>query len=297
MPRGRSHPPVLKRFGQHFLNDRSALADIADAALLTTDDVVVEIGPGRGALTDQLLDRAGRVVAIEIDKQLTELLRKKYAADTRITIVEGDVLDMQLSDLVGGPFAVVGNVPYYITTPILFHALRPPLPTRCVFLVQREVAERIVSPPGSREYGALSVNIQAIAKAEIVRIVPPGAFSPPPKVDSAVVRITPSRSRWFRKPKLNRSELSSWRFSECGESRSERFCAACGECLRKKLRTDSRKRASIPRRGRKRFLRQSLFGFVRYRERKPSSSIAMFTARSATSDGTESCTGAKLRIP
>jgi 16S rRNA (adenine1518-N6/adenine1519-N6)-dimethyltransferase len=206
MPRARSHPPTLKRYGQHFLNDRTALADIADAARLTNDDVVVEIGPGRGALTDQLLSRAGRVVAIEIDKQLTQLLREKYAADTRVTIIEGDVLDIRISDVAGGPFTVVGNVPYYITTPILFHALRPPLPVRCVFLVQREVAERIVSPPGSREYGALSVNVQAVAKAEIVRIVPAGAFSPPPKVESAVVRITP-----LQKPIVAENEIESFR--------------------------------------------------------------------------------------
>jgi 16S rRNA (adenine1518-N6/adenine1519-N6)-dimethyltransferase len=113
---------------------------------------------------------------------------------------------MQLATLIGGPFAVVGNVPYYITTPILFHVLRPPLPARCVFLVQREVAERIVSPPGSREYGALSVNVQAIAKAEMVRIVPPGAFSPPPKVESAVIRITP-----LEKPIVPEAELESFR--------------------------------------------------------------------------------------
>lgn len=183
-----------------------ALADIADAALLNAGDVVVEIGPGRGALTGELLARGGRVVAIEIDKELTRLLREKYSADTRITIVEGDILDIEISGLIGGPFTVVGNVPYYITTPILFHVMRPPLPAKCVFLVQREVAERIVSPPGSREYGALSVNVQAIAKAEIVRIVPPGAFSPPPKVDSAVIRITP-----LAEPIVAESELESFR--------------------------------------------------------------------------------------
>jgi 16S rRNA (adenine1518-N6/adenine1519-N6)-dimethyltransferase len=206
MPRARSHPPVLKRFGQHFLNDRTALTDIANAALLTADDVVIEIGPGRGALTDLLLERAGRVVAIEIDKQLTQLLREKYAANTRITIIEQDVLDIELGQLIGGPFTVVGNVPYYITTPILFRSLRQPLPRRCVFLVQREVAERIVSPPGSREYGALSVNVQAIANAEIVRIVPPRAFTPPPKVESAVVRITP-----LVEPLVAESETESFR--------------------------------------------------------------------------------------
>lgn len=191
MPNRRGNPPVLKRFGQHFLNDRSALSDIADAAMLHGDDVVVEIGPGRGALTAELLLRAGRVIAVEIDHQLAENLRSKYSRENRIEIVERDILDVSVAQLVEGPFVVVGNVPYYITTPILFHALQPPLPVRCVFLVQREVAERIVSPPGSREYGALSVNVQAIAQAEIVRMVAPRAFSPPPKVDSAVVRITP----------------------------------------------------------------------------------------------------------
>jgi 16S rRNA (adenine1518-N6/adenine1519-N6)-dimethyltransferase len=191
MAPGRKNPPVLKRFGQHFLNDRAALSDIADATQLGGSDTVIEIGPGRGALTDELLSRAGRVIAVEIDHQLAENLREKYAGESRITIVERDVLDVRIANLADGPFVVVGNVPYYITTPILFHALQPPLPVRCVFLVQREVAERIVSPPGSREYGALSVNVQAIARAEIVRIVLPGSFSPAPKVDSAVVRITP----------------------------------------------------------------------------------------------------------
>ena len=100
----------------------------------------------------------------------------------------------------------MGNVPYYITTPILFHTLRPPLPIRCVFLVQREVADRMVSPPGSREYGALSVNVQAIAHAEIVRIVPPRSFVPPPKVDSAVVRVTP-----LAQPIVPENEIEAFR--------------------------------------------------------------------------------------
>ena len=191
MPRARSQPPVLKRFGQHFLSDRSALEDIADAALLGKDDVVVEVGPGRGALTEELLARAGRVVVVEIDRQLASGLRERYRNAPRIEVVEGDFLETEMSHLVDGPFVVVGNVPYYITTPILFHTLQAPLPLRCVFLVQLEVAERIVSGPGSREYGALSVNVQAVAHAEIVRTVPPGAFKPPPKVESAVVRITP----------------------------------------------------------------------------------------------------------
>jgi 16S rRNA (adenine1518-N6/adenine1519-N6)-dimethyltransferase len=191
VPRSRAHPPVLKRFGQHFLDDRAALEDIADAARAGPDDLVIEIGPGRGALTELLLERAGRVTVIEIDRQLATLLRERYRGNPRVTVVEGDVLEVKFADVADGPFIVVGNVPYYITTPILFHALKAPLPQRCVFLVQREVAERIVATPGSREYGALSVNVQAIARSEIVRAVPPGAFSPPPRVDSSVVRISP----------------------------------------------------------------------------------------------------------
>jgi 16S rRNA (adenine1518-N6/adenine1519-N6)-dimethyltransferase len=206
MPRPRSHPPVLKRFGQHFLVDQKALNDIADAALAGKHDVVIEVGPGRGALTEKLVERAGRVIAIEIDHQLAELLAKRYAGDPRVTVVERDYLEVTLSDLTQPPFVVVGNVPYYITTPILFHTLQPPLPARCVFLVQREVADRIVAQPGSREYGALSVNVQALANAEVVRRVAAGAFKPPPKVDSAVVRITPRE-----KPLIPEDELAEFR--------------------------------------------------------------------------------------
>jgi 16S rRNA (adenine1518-N6/adenine1519-N6)-dimethyltransferase len=191
VPRKRGYPPVLKRFGQHFLTDRKVLEGIADAVQLTPKDTVVEIGPGRGALTSLLLARAARVIAVEIDRELAALLRKRHAGDSRLTVVEADVLSVRIADVVQPPFAVAGNVPYYITTPILFHVLKPPLPDRAVFLVQREVADRIVSEPGSREYGALSVNVQAIARAEIVRFVPPESFSPPPKVDSAVVRLVP----------------------------------------------------------------------------------------------------------
>jgi len=191
VPRQRGFPPVLKRLGQHFLNDSEALRDIADALRVGKEDLVVEIGPGRGALTELILARAGHVIAVELDRELAARLRKSHDGDPRLTVIEADILEVSFRDIVTGPFAVVGNVPYYITTPILFHVLQAPLPTRAVFLVQKEVAERIVAPPGSREYGALSVNVQAIARPEIVRDVPASAFSPPPKVDSCVVRITP----------------------------------------------------------------------------------------------------------
>jgi 16S rRNA (adenine1518-N6/adenine1519-N6)-dimethyltransferase len=184
-------PPIRKSLGQHFLTDPRILARIADAVALTPDETVVEIGPGRGSLTDALLARAARVVAIEIDRKLVELLREKYANEPRLTIVEADVLQVNLGELAGGEYALAGNVPYYITTPILFHALAPPRAERSVYLVQREVADRLSAAPGTKEYGALTVNVAAVAKAETLFRVPAGAFSPPPRVESAVVRITP----------------------------------------------------------------------------------------------------------
>ena len=184
-------PRPRKRLGQHFLVDRAVLERIADALAPTADDVVIEIGPGRGALTDLLVRRAKRVVAIELDRDLVPYLRDRYRDAGNVEVIERDVLEVNLADVAGPRFLLAGNVPYYITTPILFHALENPRPERAVYLVQREVAERIAAPPGSRTYGALSVNVQAVARAELVGRVPPGAFRPPPSVDSAVVRLTP----------------------------------------------------------------------------------------------------------
>ena len=191
-PRGRgAFPPTRKSLGQHFLSDRRILGRIADALQLKGGETVVEIGPGRGALTDILAERAGRLIAIEYDRALADLLRQRYAKRGNVLIAEADVLDVSLGELAAGPYVLVGNVPYYITTPILFHALVPPRAERSVYLVQREVADRLAAAPGSKEYGGLTVNVAAVAKAETLFRVPAGAFSPPPKVESAVVRITP----------------------------------------------------------------------------------------------------------
>ncbi len=151
----------------------------------------MEIGPGRGALTSILAMRAGRVVAVELDRALAALLREKFSANAAVEIVEADILDMDPGKLGGAEYLLVGNVPYYITTPILFHALACRLPKRAVFLVQREVAARAMALPGSKSYGALSVNLQVLASVERVFDIPPGAFRPPPKVDSSVIRVTP----------------------------------------------------------------------------------------------------------
>jgi len=128
---------------------------------------------------------------VELDRALAALLRERYAARRNVSIVENDILKTDVGALAGPDYLLVGNVPYYITTPILFHVLAGTLPRRAVFLVQREVADRAMAPPGSKIYGALSVNLQVLAAVERVFDIPPGAFRPPPKVDSAVIRVTP----------------------------------------------------------------------------------------------------------
>lgn len=181
---------MRKSLGQHFLSDPRILGRIADALEPIGERTVIEIGPGRGGLTALLLERARRVVAVEYDRMLAEHLRERFAGRP-VEIVEADVLETDIGKLAGGPYVLVGNVPYYITTPILFHALRAPRPERAVYLVQREVAERMSAAAGEREYGALTANIQALARVETLFRVPAGAFSPPPRVESAVVRVTP----------------------------------------------------------------------------------------------------------
>jgi 16S rRNA (adenine1518-N6/adenine1519-N6)-dimethyltransferase len=188
--RGRQ-PPVLKKFGQHFLTDPTVLNAIVDALAPTRTDTVLEVGPGRGALTDILVQRAGKVVAVEIDRALAASLRERYAPDSKVEIVEGDFLESDARALAGDDYLLIGNVPYYITTPIVFKAIESPMPRRSVFLVQREVAERMAAKAGDEDYGALSVNIAAVANVEQVLRVPAGAFKPRPKVESAVVRLTP----------------------------------------------------------------------------------------------------------
>ena len=184
-------PPARKRLGQHFLTDARTLDRIADVLEITATDTVVEIGPGRGALTDRLAARAGKLITIEIDKLLVPVLRARYAAQPHVSVIESDVLDLSLGEVAGGPFLLAGNVPYYITTPIIFHAMTRPRPLRAVFLVQREVGERAVAAPGSKEYGALSVNLQALATVTIRGTVKPTAFNPPPTVDSSILHLVP----------------------------------------------------------------------------------------------------------
>jgi len=194
-----------KRLGQHFLHHRGTLFRIADALGARAGDLVLEIGPGQGSLTEALVARGARVVAIEKDRDLAPMVRDRFPG---VTVVEGDALELDWRETAGagpkGELLVTGNIPYNITTPLLDRALLPPRPVRIVFLVQKEVAERIVAKPGSKSYGALSVGIQAVAKAERLFNVPAGAFHPPPKVDSSVIRLTPLAQPLVDDPDLPR---------------------------------------------------------------------------------------------
>jgi 16S rRNA (adenine1518-N6/adenine1519-N6)-dimethyltransferase len=182
-----------RRFGQHFLARKSFLDRIAAAACPATEPLVIEIGPGKGALTEPLLERAERVIAIEVDPPLVHYLQQKFREPVeqgRLTLIEEDVLKVGLHRW--GPAVIAGNLPYYITSPILELVFATsPHWVRAVFLVQAEVAARIASAPGSRDYGYLSVVAQTHARAEVLFDVPRGAFQPPPKVDSAVILLTP----------------------------------------------------------------------------------------------------------
>lgn len=178
------------RLGQHFLIRDSILEKIARSACPEREPLVIEIGPGKGALTRHLLEHADRVIAIEVDPYLVHYLRQKFRDVPHLTIVESDVLKTDLAQW--GPAVVAGNLPYYITSPILERVFTTGNAwRRGVFLVQKEVAERLTTGPGSRDYGYLTVQTQLFAEPELLFTVPPAAFQPPPKVDSAVVRLTP----------------------------------------------------------------------------------------------------------
>jgi len=206
-------PPKL---GQHFLIKGSILERIAAAVCPADEDLVIEIGPGKGALTEKLLKRAARVVAIEVDYELVDHLRRKFAGEPRLEIVHADVLQTDLAQWGRAP--VAGNLPYCIASPIIAKTVRLNVPgtvtgdvpgavtgevpgavpgdvpgslPRAVFLIQKEVAERLVAQPGDRAYGYLTVQTALFADVRLLFEVKPGAFAPPPKVDSAVVLLEP----------------------------------------------------------------------------------------------------------
>ncbi len=180
------HP--RKGLGQNFLTDPVALQRIVAAADLTPGDVVVEVGAGAGTLTRPLAEQAGRVLALELDGQLVELLREQFSGSPNVEILKTDVLRFSSAELTHREYKVVGNLPYYITSAVLRHFLETkPRPSLIVVTVQREVAERMVAQPG--KMSILAVSVQFYGQPRIVARIPAGAFYPVPKVDSTVVRI------------------------------------------------------------------------------------------------------------
>ena len=193
----RHSPPVThvprKRFGQHFLHDQGILRRIVECVAPQPGERLLEIGPGEGALTLPLLRAAGRLTAIELDRDLIEPLRARAQGIGDLAIINADVLKVDFTALAAGAsLRLVGNLPYNISTPVLFHCLEHATAiTDMHFMLQKEVVDRMAAPPGSKTYGRLSVMLQLRCAVEPLLRVPPGAFRPPPKVDSAVVRLTP----------------------------------------------------------------------------------------------------------
>ena len=178
------------KLGQHFLASGRILDRIADAACPSGVKQVIEIGPGQGALTEKLLARVPRVIAMEMDSALAAHLRDRWPEGSGFEVHEGDALSFDWTQW--GPGVIAGNLPYYVATAMISKYLANPGPlAQAVFLIQKEVAERIVAKPGTRDFGYFSVECQYRAKTEYLFTVPPGAFRPPPKVDSAVIRLTP----------------------------------------------------------------------------------------------------------
>jgi 16S rRNA (adenine1518-N6/adenine1519-N6)-dimethyltransferase len=202
----------LRRLGQHFLSDAGILDRIVDALDPVPGETVLEIGSGRGSLTRALLARGLHVIAIEKDRELAAALDEE-----RLKILPGDALRLDWPRVP----KIVGNIPYYITSPLIDKALTPPLPERVVFLVQAEVADRLAAQPGTKAYGALTVGVQAVCRVEKLFTVAPGSFRPPPKVRSAVIRLMP-----LPEPLLRREEVLPFRA----------FVTACFGKRRKQLK-------------------------------------------------------------
>lgn len=180
-----------KRFGQHFLTDPAVIDAIVDAVAPAPTDTLVEIGPGRGAITGPLARRAAKLHAVELDRDLAGRLRRRFAGDERLTLHEADALQFDFSAL-GESLRLVGNLPYNISTPLLFHVLTHRRAIRDMhFMLQKEVVDRIAAQPGSKAFGRLTIMLQCALSAAKLFDVPPGAFDPPPAVTSAVVRLEP----------------------------------------------------------------------------------------------------------
>lgn len=187
---------LQKKFGQNFLIDNNILEKIIDAAQVTQEDCVLEIGPGIGTMTRCLAERAKKVVAVEIDKNLIPILQETLMDHPNVTVVHSDILKVDINHIVeeengGRPIKVVANLPYYITTPIIMALFENHIAIQSItIMVQKEVADRMQAGPGSKDYGALSLAVQYYAKPEVITKVPASCFMPKPNVDSTVIRLT-----------------------------------------------------------------------------------------------------------
>ena len=184
-----------KKFGQNFLIDKSMLEKIVDAADVTSEDCVLEIGPGIGTMTQYLAEKAKHVIVVEIDENLIPILKETLSEYDNITIINNDILKVNIPELVekyndNKPIKVVANLPYYITTPIIMGLLESKVPLKSItVMVQKEVAERMQVGPGSKDYGALSLAVQYYTKPHVIVTVPPECFMPRPNVASAVINL------------------------------------------------------------------------------------------------------------
>lgn len=185
-----------KKYGQNFLIDSNILDKIIESAQISKEDCVLEIGPGIGTMTQRLAEEAGEVVAVEIDRHLIPILEDTLSGYDNVTIINEDILKVDINKIVeerngGMPVKIVANLPYYITTPIIMALFERHIPLKSVtVMVQKEVADRMLVGPGTKDYGALSLAVQYYAKPEIIAKVPAACFMPRPNVDSAVVRLT-----------------------------------------------------------------------------------------------------------
>lgn len=190
------HQP-RKRFGQNFLEDVQVLRGIAQAINARPGQHLVEIGPGLGALTAELADNPGPMTLIELDRDLVPRLNQRFAKRKQLELIQADALALDFSSLEPAPLRIVGNLPYNISTPLIFHLLESASRIQDMhFMLQKEVVDRLTASPGSGHWGRLAVMVQYHCDTQWLMDVPPSAFNPPPKVNSAVVRLTPRPSPW-----------------------------------------------------------------------------------------------------